>query len=57
MMLTPSRFLEELDEDLYEEFHLKRSWLRQLNISLPPESDLQPPCALLQALPGLFAFP
>jgi DNA helicase-2/ATP-dependent DNA helicase PcrA len=26
MMLTPSRFLEELDEDLYEELRIKRSY-------------------------------
>ena len=56
MMLTPSRFLEEPDEKLYEEFQIKRSWLPPLNISLPPESDLQPPCAPLLALLGLFAF-
>jgi DNA helicase-2/ATP-dependent DNA helicase PcrA len=26
MMLTPSRFLEELPEDLYEELRIKRSY-------------------------------
>jgi DNA helicase-2/ATP-dependent DNA helicase PcrA len=26
MMLTPSRFLEELDEDLYEELRIKRGY-------------------------------
>jgi DNA helicase-2/ATP-dependent DNA helicase PcrA len=26
MMLTPSRFLEELDEDLYEELRIKRTY-------------------------------
>jgi len=26
MMLNPSRFLEELDENLYEELRIKRSY-------------------------------